>query len=137
MNNVNNVGSTHMPLFEQGKVAMIMGGLYNVDSNNLDKFGDNIGVTYPPVKDSSYEVKPFTTGCVAFAMSSTSRVKDAACKFVEWYMDYFGVEDAKLCYNFTAKKEYAKYIISSEYNNNLTRLRVGNVFYSSLNKNMN
>ena len=134
MNNVNNVGSTHMPLFEQGKVAMIMGGLYNIDYNNLDKFGDNLGVAYPPVKDKTYSVKPFTTGCVALAMSSTSRVKDAAWKFIEWYMDYFGVEDAKLCSNFTAKKEYAKYIIDPEYNTNRTKLRIGQVFYSSLSK---
>ena len=134
MNNVNNVGSTHMPLFEQGKVAMIMGGLYNIESNNLDKFGDNLGVTYPPVKDETYTCKPITTGCVAFAMSSTSRVKDAAWTFVEWYMDYFGVEDAKACSNFTAKKEYAKYIIDPEYNTNAIRLRVGKAFYSSLDK---
>lgn len=134
LNNVNNVGSTHMPLFEQGKVAMIMGGLYNINENNLDKFGDNLGVAYPPVKEKTREVKPITTGCVALAMSSTSRVKDAAWKFIEWYMDYFGKADAQACSNFTAKKEYAKYIIDPEFNDNQTRLRVGKIFHASLEK---
>ena len=134
LNNVNNVGSTHMPLFEQGKVAMIMGGLYNINENNLDKFGDNLGVAYPPVKDKTKDVKPFTTGCVALAMSSSSRVKDAAWKFIEWYMDYFGKVDAQACSNFTAKKDYAKYIIDPKFNDNVTRLRIGKIFYASLSK---
>lgn len=87
-NEVNNVGSTFYPLFAQGKVAMVMGGLYLVDSyglNNLD-----LGIAYPPVKDENTESKPYTTGCVGFAVSSRSKVKDAAFKFIEWYLEYYG-----------------------------------------------
>lgn len=40
--------------------------------------------------------KPYTTGCVGFSVSSRSKVKDAAFKFVEWYLEYYGNRTPKV-----------------------------------------
>lgn len=132
MNEVNNVGSTHMPLFAQGKVAMVMGGLYCVEAYGLDSM--DLGVAYPPVKDDNTECKPYTTGCVGFAVSSRSKVKDAAFKFIEWYLNYYGAIDARECNNFPALKKYATDMINPEINTNPVRLATTQFFHTSLSK---
>lgn len=130
-NEVNNVGSTFYPLFAQGKVAMVMGGLYLVDSyglNNLD-----LGIAYPPVKDENTESKPYTTGCVGFAVSSRSKVKDAAFKFIEWYLEYYGERDAKDCNNFPAVEHFAEeYMLDPEVNTDPVKYEATLFFYESL-----
>lgn len=131
-NEVNNVGSTFYPLFAQGKIAMVMGGLYCVEAYGLDKL--DLGVAYPPVKEAGMESKPYTTGCVGFAISSRSKVKEAAFKFIEWYLEYYGERDAKKCNNFPALKKYAEDMLNPEINTNAVRLRATQVFYDSLSK---
>lgn len=131
-NEVNNTGSTFFPLFSQGKVAMIMGGLYCIEAYGLDSM--DIGVAYPPVKDDNTECKPYTTGCVGFAMSSRSKVKDAAFKFIEWYLNYYGSVDAKKCNNFPALKKYADDMLNPEINTNPVRLKCTQFFHKSLEK---
>lgn len=132
-NEVNNVGSTFYPLFAQGKVAMTMGGLYCVNSYNLDRL--DLGVAYPPVKTKGMESKPCTTGCVGFAVSSRSNKKDAAFKFIKWYMEYYGERDAKKCNNFPAIESYATDImLNPEINTNPTKLKATKLFYDSLAK---
>lgn len=131
MNEVNYVGSTFYPLFAQGKCAMIMGGFYCIDSYGLDNM--DIGVAYPPVKDKTFESKPYTTGCVGFAISSRSKVKDAAFKFIEWYLDYYGSRDAQNCNNFPAIKKYTdEIILNPEVNTNVVRYNAAQTFYKSL-----
>lgn len=131
MNEVNYTGSTFYPLFAQGKCAMIMGGFYCLDSYDLDNM--DLGVAYPPVKDKTYESKPYTTGCVGFAMSSRSKVKDAAFKFIEWYLDYYGNRDAQNCNNFPAIKKYTdEIILNPEINTNSVRYNAAQKFYKSL-----
>ena len=132
MNEVNNVGSTFYPVFSQGKCAMIMGGLYCVEAFGLDRL--DLGVAYPPVKEEGMESKPYTTGCVGFAVSSRSKVKDAAFKFIEWYLQYYGEKDAKKCNNFPALKKYATDMLNPDINTNTTRLKATQVFYNSLSK---
>ncbi len=129
-NEVNNVGSTFYPLFAQGKIAMVMGGLYCVEAYGLDKL--DLGVAYPPVKEAGMESKPYTTGCVGFAMSARSKVKDAAFKFIEWYLEYYGEIDAKKCNNFPALKKFAADMLNPEINTNATRLKVTEIFHKSL-----
>lgn len=130
-NEVNNTGSTFYPMFASGQVAMVMGGLYCIDSYGLDNM--NLGIAYPPVKEEGMESKPYTTGCVGFAISSRSKVKDAAFKFVEWYLDYYGEKDAKACNNFPAIEKYAEeYMLNPEFNTNPTRLAATESFYASL-----
>lgn len=131
-NEVNNVGSTHMPLFAQGKVAMVMGGLYCIEAYGLDSM--DLGVVYPPVKDDNTECKPYTTGCVGFAVSSRSKVKEAAFKFIEWYLNYYGAIDARECNNFPALKKYAADMINPEINTNPVRLAATQIFHTSLSK---
>ncbi|MBO4572799.1 MAG: extracellular solute-binding protein [Clostridia bacterium] len=131
-NDVNNVGSTFMPIFAQGKVAMIMGGLYCIEAYGLDSL--DLGVAYPPVKDDSIECKPYTTGCVGFAISSRSKVKDAAFKFIEWYLNYYGAIDARKCNNFPAMKKYANDMLNPEVNTDPVRLRCTQFFHDSLSK---
>ncbi len=131
-NEVNNVGSTHMPLFSQGKVAMVMGGLYCIEAYGLDAL--DLGVAYPPVKDDSTVCKPYTTGCVGFAVSSRSKVKDAAFKFIEWYLNYYGAVDAKKCNNFPALKKYAADMLDPSINTNQVRLSCTQFFHQSLSK---
>ena len=131
MNEVNNTGSTFYPIFAQGKCAMIMGGLYCIDSYDLDNM--DLGIAYPPVKEKGMESKPYTTGCVGFAMSSRSKVKDAAFKFIEWYLEYFGKKQAEECNNFPAIEKYTQEImLNPEVNKNETRLAHANKFYKSL-----
>ncbi len=133
INQVDNVGSTPYPLFAQGKVAMTMGGLYCINAYNLDKL--DLGVAYPPVKNADIECKPYTTGCVGFAVSSRSRVKDAAFKFIEWYLDFYGEQDARNCNNFPAIQKYATEImLDSTVNTNKVRYNSTKVFYDSLPK---
>ncbi len=132
MNEVNNVGSTFYPLFSQGKVAMVMGGLYCVEAYGLDRL--DLGVAYPPVKEAGMESKPYTTGCVGFAISSRSKVKDAAFKFIEWYLQYYGEKDSKKCNNFPALKSYAEDMLNPEVNTNPTRLKATQIFHASLSK---
>ena len=132
-NEVNNTGSTFYPMFATGQVAMVMGGLYCIDSYGLDDM--NLGIAYPPVKEEGMESKPYTTGCVGFAISSRSKSKDAAFKFVEWYLDYFGEKDAKECNNFPAVEKYAEeYMLNPEFNTNPVRLEATKSFYTSLSK---
>ncbi len=131
MNEVNNTGSTFYPIFAQGKCAMIMGGLYCIDSYNLDDM--DLGIAYPPVKEKGMQSKPYTTGCVGFAMSSRSKVKDAAFKFIEWYLEYFGKKQAEKCDNFPAIERFTQEImLNPEVNKNVTRLAHANKFYKSL-----
>lgn len=132
LNEVNNVGSTFYPLFSQGKVAMVMGGLYCVEAYGLDQL--DLGVAYPPVKDAGMESKPYTTGCVGFAISSRSKVKDAAFKFIEWYLEYYGEKDSKKCNNFPALKSYAEDMLNPAINTNPVRLSATQKFYASLSK---
>ncbi len=132
-NEVNDVGSTFYPLFAQGKIAMVMGGLYCIDAYDLDNL--DLGVAYPPVKDENTECKPYTTGCVGFAVSSRSKVKDEAFKFIEWYLDYYGEQDAKNCNNFPALKKYAEeYMLDPEINTNPVKFKATQLFYGSLSK---
>ena len=132
-NEVNDVGSTFYPLFAQGKIAMVMGGLYCIDAYDLDHL--DLGVAYPPVKDENTECKPYTTGCVGFAVSSRSKVKDEAFKFIEWYLDYYGEQDAKNCNNFPALKKYAEeYMLDPEINTNPVKFKATQLFYGSLSK---
>lgn len=133
MNEVNNTGSTFYPIFAQGKCAMIMGGLYCIDSYNLDNM--DLGIAYPPVKEKGMESKPYTTGCVGFAVSSRSKVKDAAFKFIEWYLGYFGEKQAYECNNFPAIQKYTTEImLNPEKNTNASRLKSAQKFYDSLSK---
>lgn len=133
INEANNTGSTFYPLFEQGKCAMIMGGLYCIDSYNLDDM--DLGIAYPPVKTAGMESKPYTTGCVGFAVSSRSKVKDAAFKFIEWYLGYFGEKQAYECNNFPAIQKYTTEImLNPEKNTNASRLKSAQKFYDSLSK---
>lgn len=132
-NEVNNVGGTHMPLFAQGKVAMVFGGLYCIEAYGLDNL--DLGVAYPPVKDDTIECKPYTTGCVGFAISSRSKVKEAAFKFVEWYLNYYGKINAEECNNFPAIEKYAEEImLNPEINTNAIRLKSTKIFHESLKK---
>ncbi len=132
-NEVNDVGATFYPLFAQGKIAMVMGGLYCIDAYDLDHL--DLGVAYPPVKDENTECKPYTTGCVGFAVSSRSKVKDEAFKFIEWYLDYYGEQDAKNCNNFPALKKYAEeYMLDPEINTNPVKFKATQLFYGSLSK---
>lgn len=131
MNEVNNTGSTFYPLFAQGKCAMIMGGLYCIDSYGLDNM--DLGIAYPPVKTAGMKSKPYTTGCVGFAVSSRSKVKDAAFKFIEWYLDYFGKKQAVECNNFPAIEKYTDEImLNPEVNKNAVRLAHAQKFRKSL-----
>lgn len=131
-NEVNNTGSSMLPLFAQGKVAMVMSGMYAVDYYGLNSL--NLGVAYPPVK-SGCESKPYTTGCVGMAISSRSRVKEAAFKFIEWYLTYIGESDAARCNNFPAIKKFTdEYIVNPEVNTDPVKLSAANVFYGSLDK---
>ena len=131
MNEVNNTGSTFYPLFAQGKCAMIMGGLYCIDSYGLDDM--DLGIAYPPVKTAGMKSKPYTTGCVGFAVSSRSKVKDAAFKFIEWYLDYFGKKQAVECNNFPAIEKYTDEImLNPEVNKNAVRLAHAQKFRKSL-----
>lgn len=133
INEANNTGSTFYPLFAQGKCAMIMGGLYCIDSYDLDNM--DLGIAYPPVKEKGMESKPYTTGCVGFAMSSRSKVKDAAFKFIEWYLGYFGEKQAYECNNFPAIQKYTTEImLNPEKNTNASRLKSAQKFYESLSK---
>lgn len=131
-NEVNNTGASMLPLFAQGKVAMIMSGMYAVEYYGLDKL--NLGVAYPPAK-AGCESKPYTTGCVGMAISARSKVKKAAFKFVEWYLDYMGEKSAERALNFPALKKYAEeYILNPEKNTNAVRLAAAQKFYKSLDK---
>ena len=131
-NEVNNTGSTFYPLFASGKVAMVMGGLYCIESYGLDSM--DLGIAYPPVKEKGMESKPYTTGCVGFAISSRSKVKEEAFKFIEWYLEYFGEQDAKKCNNFPALEKYAEKMLDPAYNTNPARLKATKSFYESLSK---
>lgn len=132
-NEVNNTGSTFYPMFAQGKLAMTMGGLYCIESYGLDKL--DLGVAYPPVKEKGMESKPYTTGCVGFAVSSRSKVKNAAFKFIEWYLGYYGKLDAQKCNNFPALKKYAEeYMLDPEVNTNPVKFKATGLFYESLAK---
>lgn len=131
MNEVHNTGSTYYPLFAQGKCAMIMGGLYCIEAYGLDSM--DLGVVYPPVKTKGMQSKPYTTGCVGFAMSSRSKVKDAAFKFIEWYLEYIGKKDAEKCNNFPAIEKYAEEImLNPDVNTNTVRLKHATTFRESL-----
>lgn len=131
-NEVNNTGSTFYPIFAQGKLAMTM-DLYCVDFYGLDKL--DLGVAYPPVKEKGMTSKPYTTGCVGFSVSSRSKVKDAAFKFIEWYLEYYGEQDAKKCNNFPALKKYAEeYMLDPEVNTNPVKFKATGLFYESLTK---
>ncbi len=132
-NEVNNTGSTFYPLFAQGKLAMTMGGLYCVDYYGLNKL--DLGVAYPPVKERGMKSKPYTTGCVGFSVSSRSKVKDAAFKFIEWYLHYYGERDAKKGNNFPALRKYAdEFMLDPEVNTDPVKFKATGLFYESLAK---
>lgn len=133
MNEANDTGGTTYPMFARGEVAMVMGGLYCVDAYNLASSSFDLGVAYPPVKDATYECKPYTTGCVGFGISSRSKVKDAAFKFIEWYLEYYGKQDSSKCYNFPAIKSYVdEYMLNPDVNPNVKLRNLANAFSKSL-----
>lgn len=62
-------------------------------------------------------------------------MKDAAFKFVEWYLEYYGEQDAKKCNNFPALKKYAEeYMLDPEVNTNPVKFKATGLFYESLTK---
>ena len=131
MNEVHNTGTAFYPIFAQGKCAMIMGGLYCIDSYDLDKL--DLGIAYPPVKSKGMQSKPYTTGCVGFAMSSRSKKKTEAFKFIEWYLQYMGKKQAEECNNFPAIERYTDEImLNPEINKNAVRLAHATTFRDSL-----
>jgi len=132
-NEVYDTGTASYPLFASGECAMIMGGLYCIDSYNLSNM--DLGVAYPPVKEKGMESKPYTTGCVGFAVSSRSKVKEEAFKFIEWYLEYYGKKNAETCNNFPALKKYTtEIILNPEVNKVPVKLNAAQKFYQSLDK---
>lgn len=124
------------PIFRQGQVAMCMGGLYCTDMYDFDGLGDNLGIAYPPVKTRTAETTesiPYTTGCVGFAINKESKSKKASFRFIEWYLDYFGAQDARKLNNFPALQKYADSImLNPEINTNATMRRIAACFNESL-----
>lgn len=132
-NEVYETGSTFYPLFASGNCAMIMGGLYCIDSYGLSNM--DLGVAYPPVKEKGMQSKPYTTGCVGFSISSRSKVKEEAFKFIEWYLEYYGKKNAETCNNFPAIKKYTtEIILNPEVNKVPVKLNAAQKFYESLDK---
>lgn len=94
-------------LFKQQKTFSIFNGLYSFPAYDFYNTSFEVGIAPHPVMDESSPAYGTTSAMVSHAISSTSKYKDIAYKWLEFYQTEGLKRFAKIAYNIPGNKTIA------------------------------
>lgn len=94
-------------MFRQRNTFSLFNGLWAFYTYGFDNMGFEVGIAPPPVPDKSTGVYAGSSGMIANCISSQSKYKDMAFRFLEFYMTEGMEELAEIGFNIPGNKTIA------------------------------